>query len=386
MGAGHAPVLIVGAGIGGLALAQGLRLRRIPFLVLEQASALEELGAGLTLWPNALRALARLGIADRVAAAGERLRTAEVRTARGRSLMRFDLAALETELGAPSIALHRAALQTVLADGIPTEALRLGTRVTGFEARGDTVFVRTAEGTEIPGRVLVGADGLRSAVRTALHGEEAPRYAGYTCWRAVVEDSAGVVPPGLALEAWGTGARCGCIRLDARRVYWFATVNAPAGGREPDAIGFLRARFGGWAGPWSALLDLLHPEALLHHDLYDRPPRTPWGRGRATLLGDAAHPMTPNLGQGGCAALEDALVLADRLEGDDDAAALRAYEAARFERTAFLVRRARWLGRVGQERFGVLCALRNLLVRLRPRRSFHRELLSYVDFRTEGPR
>jgi 2-polyprenyl-6-methoxyphenol hydroxylase-like FAD-dependent oxidoreductase len=129
----------------------------------------------------------------------------------------------------------------------------------------------------------------------------------------------------------------------------------------------------------------MEAQALLHHDLHDRPPLAVWGRGRATLLGDAAHPMTPNLGQGGCTAIEDALVLADGLErGDDVAATLRAYEAARRARTALIVRKARWLGRVGQERSALLCALRNLLVRWRPQRWSLRELLTYVDFRTEA--
>ena len=244
----------------------------------------------------------------------------------------------------------------------------------------------TADRERVAGSVLVGADGFHSAVRTALHGPETPTYAGYTSWRTIVDDPEGLVPAGMAIEAWGTGMRLGCARIDAQRVYAFASVNAPAGRRDPDEVASLRALFRGWADPWPGLLARMTPETLLHHDTFDRPPRRPWGRGRVTLLGDAAHPMTPNLGQGGCSAIEDALVLADRLAGTTDAAAaLRAYESARYDRTERLVRRARWLGRVGQERHAVLCALRNLLVRLRPAGSMRREFRSYVDFRTDAP-
>jgi 2-polyprenyl-6-methoxyphenol hydroxylase-like FAD-dependent oxidoreductase len=378
------PVLIAGAGIGGLAIARALQRSGRSFLLLEQAAALREVGAGLSLWPNALRALARLGLDGAVCAAGARLTAAEVRTARGRRLLALDLAAEEAALGAPSVALHRAALQRILSEGLPPGALSLGTRVVGVEERPGEVIAITADGERVRGSVLVGADGFHSAVRAALHGPETPRYAGYTSWRAVVHDPEVLVPAGLAIEAWGTGARMGCARIDPERVYLFASVNAPAGRRESDEVASLRARFRGWAAPWPGLLERLTPDALLHHDTFDRPSRRPWGRGRVTLLGDAAHPMTPNLGQGGCSALEDGLVLADRLtDGSDPVAALREYESARYERTELLVRRARWLGRVGQERRAMLCALRNLLVRLRPKRSFRREFRAYVDYRTE---
>jgi 2-polyprenyl-6-methoxyphenol hydroxylase-like FAD-dependent oxidoreductase len=144
------PVLIAGAGIGGLALARALARRGLPFLVLEQAPALGEIGAGLTLWPNALRALARVGLDGAVLAAGERLTRAEVLSARGRVLMALDLAALERELGAPSVALHRTALQRVLLEGLPPEALRLGARVPAVPPTGSSSRTWTTTPTRGP--------------------------------------------------------------------------------------------------------------------------------------------------------------------------------------------------------------------------------------------
>jgi 2-polyprenyl-6-methoxyphenol hydroxylase-like FAD-dependent oxidoreductase len=127
-------------------------------------------------------------------------------------------------------------------------------------------------------------------------------------------------------------------------------------------------------------------DRLLRHDIFDRPPLAAWGRGRITLLGDAAHPMTPDLGQGGCTAIEDALVLADRIaESRDLPAALRAYEGQRVPRTTRIARKARLLGRVGQEPSRVLGAVRNTLMRWRPAASYRREMRTYLDYDTANP-
>jgi 2-polyprenyl-6-methoxyphenol hydroxylase-like FAD-dependent oxidoreductase len=354
--------------------------------VLERAPVLREVGAGISLWTNALRALARLGLDGPVLAHGCRFTRGEVRTKRGGLLFALDMARLEAELGAPSVAIHRADLHALLAAALPAGVLRLGADVERVEDAGGSASVVLAGGERIAGAAVVGADGLRSVVRAALWGDEPPRYAGYTAWRTVIDDPAQRFPMGHALEAWGPGARCGAIRLDARRVYFFATVNAKEGARGDGDAAFLGAHFRGWCPPLGDLLELLRADDLLRHDLYDRRPRTPWGRGRVTLLGDAAHPMTPNLGQGACTAIEDALVLADRLAATPDVErALRDYEALRSPRTAYLVEKARFLGRVGQEKTRFLGAVRNALIRLRSARSMHREMLRYVDYRTEAP-
>jgi 2-polyprenyl-6-methoxyphenol hydroxylase-like FAD-dependent oxidoreductase len=162
-------------------------------------------------------------------------------------------------------------------------------------------------------------------------------------------------------------------------------MDAPEGettSRSSD-LARLRAATSDWAPPEPEILASVRADALLRHDIFDRPPFATWGRGRVTLLGDAAHPMTPNLGQGGCAAIEDALVVADALAASSDVpAALRAYERRRHARTALLIRRSRFVGRVGQERGPVFSALRNTLMRLRPRWSYRRELRSYLSHDT----
>src|SRR5262249_38146230 len=202
--------------------------------------------------------------------------------------------------------------------------------------------------------VLLGADGLHSVVRRQLFGAAPPRYAGFTAWRAVVP-----APDGLAIPAgeyWGRGQEFGVIPLGGRRIYWFATHTLPerqqgdlhASSEQKQAL--LRL-FRGWYPAIPALIEATPDEAVLRNDIYDRPPLAAWSRGRATLLGDAAHPMTPNLGQGACQALEDAVVLAASLaaattadRADRIPHALETYQSARLPRANRVVARSRQLG------------------------------------------
>jgi 2-polyprenyl-6-methoxyphenol hydroxylase-like FAD-dependent oxidoreductase len=228
-----------------------------------------------------------------------------------------------------------------------------------------SVFVA---GGEERADILVGADGLRSKIRAALFGPEKPRYAGYTAWRAVVEPREELLPWGSGFESWGRGLRFGCAHIGRGRIYWFA--NAPEGAKDgppgsptaPKAT--LLRHFGCWRPPIGELIEATDDGTILRTDIYDREPLGErWGQGRVTLLGDATHPMTPNLGQGACQAVEDAVVLARCLqEGDATAEALRRYERSRYDRVAMVVRRSRRVGRVGQLENPLLCRLRDRLL------------------------
>jgi 2-polyprenyl-6-methoxyphenol hydroxylase-like FAD-dependent oxidoreductase len=155
--------------------------------------------------------------------------------------------------------------------------------------------------------------GLHSAVRRVMRGEEALRYSGQTSWRALV-DQVDTVQPDRFTESWGAGQRFGIVPLGRRRVYWYAAINAPQGGRDArDPRDMLRVRFAGWHAPIDELLAATRPEAIIRTDIFDRPPIRCWADGRAVLLGDAAHPMTPDVGMGGGQAIEDAVVLAEAI-------------------------------------------------------------------------
>jgi 2-polyprenyl-6-methoxyphenol hydroxylase-like FAD-dependent oxidoreductase len=375
-------VMIVGAGIGGLTAAIALRRAGIDATVFERAGEIKEIGAGILLAANAVSALGEIGLSDDVRRLGTPASAGRLLTWRGKTLTEVPLEELKTRVGAPSAAVHRADLQELLLRKLDEQKIRLDAECSSFEQDEGGVNVGFAAGAQERGDFLIGADGLHSTVRTELFGPEKPRYAGYTAWRAVVRPGRELLPWGTGFESWGRGARFGCAHIGAGRVYWFATINAPEGDSDgplgsptgPKAV--LMRLFGGWHHPIPALIAETDEERIRRDDIYDREPLPgSWGRGRVTLLGDAAHPSTPNLGQGACQAIEDATVLARCLKevgemasSDGTPSALRRYEDLRRERTAWIVRRSRAVGRIGQIENPLLCGLRDAALRATPTR------------------
>ncbi|MFF7445567.1 MULTISPECIES: FAD-dependent monooxygenase [unclassified Streptomyces] len=353
---------VVGAGIGGLATALALLNRGWQVEVLERAPRLTEVGAGLSLWPNALRALTALGLEGRIRAQALSESRTGLRTSGGRWLSRMDAIDRQSRHGT-AVMIHRAALLDTLADALPTGVLRTGVEVCHADPDGRVVHSEGSSTADL----VVGADGIRSAVRRALWPDApGPRYAGYTTcrWltRPVDVDDGG--------ESWGRGERFGYASLPDRQVYCFATVTAP---ENSPRIGLdeLRRRFGGWHDPIPALLAATDEDAVLHHDIHELPPLRSYVSGRVALVGDAAHAMTPNLGQGACQALEDAVVLADCAAARDG---LLVYDMQRRSRTQSVARRSRLVGRMAQCSSRGTVALRDRLLRAAPADSFQKSL------------
>jgi 2-polyprenyl-6-methoxyphenol hydroxylase-like FAD-dependent oxidoreductase len=242
----------------------------------------------------------------------------------------------------------------------------LGTSVEHLELHDSHVDVRFTDGREGRYDLVIGADGLRSRVRELVFGDIAIAYAGYTCWRLVVKapfDRADM------REMWGRGKRFGIVPVGDDRVYCFAVANAPRGEADPmeGRLERFRARFADFGGQVPEILATLQrPEELIHNDL-EEVPDGPWYRGRVVLVGDAAHAMTPNMGQGAAMALEDSAVLVELLgAGDPLPAALAAYVARRNDRVRWVQTQSRRIGRIGQLEGAVVCALRNAALRLVP--------------------
>lgn len=380
---GRAPAprtLVVGAGIGGLCAAIALRRRGVEVRVVDQATDLAPLGAGLTLWPNAVHALRRLGLAEAIEERSYPIGAGGIRSRQGTLLLPTDPAELERRVGAPTLAIHRGELQAALVEALGAPEPELGARLEGLEASEEEVRARFAGGRERRVDLLLGADGLESVVRTHVIGDSPPRPAGYSAWRGVTRFDVEALPVG---ELWGPGAVFGFVPLGPERVYWFGTKpesveeREDAGGRKEDVL----SHFEGWHHQVEAVVRASPEEEILHHDIVDRDPRRGWSQGRVTLMGDAAHPMTPHLGQGACQAIEDAAVLVDCLDREHDmAAGLRAYEARRFDRTAKLVVEARRLGRIAQLRNPLAQGLRDAVLKLVPRRVQLRQLEAMTRF------
>ena len=360
-------VSIIGGGIGGLAAACALQRQGIQVTVFERNPELREIGAGLTLWANGVQVLRHLGLGDALTAVSARLTHFECWSWRGKRLGSIRLGSIERRVGAPSIGIHRADLLRLLAGTVDLASIHVHADCVGFRAEQGHVIAHFADGHELQADLLVGADGLYSVIREQLLGIEPPRYSGSTCWRGIALFEDRHVSPGISSETWGRGRRFGMLPIGNGRVFWYATLNCPAG--EQDRVGERKAQlsrlFGGWREPIGRLIETTDEEDILRNDLFDRRPVRHWGSGRVTLLGDAAHPPTPNLGQGACQALEDALVLARCLaEQREPVAALRAYEARRRKRSAAIIEQSALVGKIGQWEQPLLCSLRDGLTPL----------------------
>jgi 2-polyprenyl-6-methoxyphenol hydroxylase-like FAD-dependent oxidoreductase len=344
-------VLIVGGGIAGLVAAIALRRKGLDVHVYEREPVLAPVGAGLCLWHNAMLALKHAGIKDQLQPVSTPFFRQDNRTWDGKLLESHDFGDLSQRLGVAALTLHRGDLHEVLLANLPAERLHLGRRCIGLEL--DVGHTRVLfDGDEVEAGCVVGADGLWSVVRSELFGPEKPRYAGYTCYRGLVDYDPAWFPEGHFVQSLGDGARFGIVHTGKHKVYWWATVNAPEGTSQPveQRKAQLLRIYGSWASPVPEAIEATPVEAILLNDILDRPPSEAWGRDGVTLAGDAAHPMTPNMAQGACQAIEDGIVLAKHMAQTSLPVPdrLRAYEAARQERTAAVTQQSWLIGARGQ--------------------------------------
>ncbi|MER5224270.1 FAD-dependent monooxygenase [Streptomyces flaveus] len=378
--------VVVGGGIGGLAAAIGLRLIGWEVTIAERAPVLTDAGAGISLHANGIRALDALGVGEAVRAAARPQYTGGTRVPGGGWLARMDGTVLERELGTPIVGIPRAVLHHLLRTALPSECLAVGVEVTSVDRSGPSRMRIPLGDAVLEADLVVAADGVGSRLRAQLFPQHpGPAYSGSTVLRAITER-----PVELATDfelTWGEGAEFGHIAFADGRAEWHAVLNSPPGVRHADALAEMRRRFGDWHDPIPALLDATQPDAVLHHDIHElTTPLPAFTAGRTVLLGDAAHAMTPNLGQGACQALEDAVVLAAALATEPTVeSALARYDAERRPRSQSVARAARQASRMGQQLTHPLAvALRNTALRLAPSRATVHTILRHADWTPPG--
>ncbi len=370
-------VVVIGAGMGGLAAAVALRQAGADVVVLEQTPALREVGAGLSLWPNAVHGLRRLGLWDAIEAAGAHVSDNDILDSRGAVLHGSSMQPVEERFGEPVTMVHRADLHSLLRAPLDNQTLRLGARCVHLAQDPGGVEVTLADGSAVRGDVVVGADGLRSVVRASTLADGPPRYSGLTAWRSVVAVDPHIADEVHGSESWAAGSVFGMQRLAGNRVYWYAATRATQGetaspaGHRADLL----RRFGTWHHPIPALLNATEEAAVLRGDLYDRPAPRSLVSGRVALLGDAAHPMLPYLGQGACQAIVDGVALAVAVSTTPDSrTALEAYSARRLAPVTAAVNQSRRVARVAHLRAPLAVAMRRAVLRASPPSSALRQL------------
>ncbi|NXY96194.1 FAD-dependent monooxygenase [Streptomyces sp. BR123] len=377
--------VVAGAGIGGLTAAVALHRRGWRVTLCERAPGPSAAGAGIVLAPNALRAFDTVGF-DAGRAAGRAVPAAMgLRRQGGRWLSRSGTAALTARYGRPPLAVYRPALAAGLAAELPAGVIRYGAAVTGVDGPDGAPLVRTTAG-DLRADVVLAADGIHSALRRRYFPDHPGlRYSGETAWRTVLPAAEIPAPLPATAETWGRGERFGIVPLGDGGAYLYATAVVPEGYRPADVRAELLRRYGTWHDPIPALIGRIDPAAVLQHDLYDLAAPLPrFHHGRIAWLGDAAHAMTPNLGQGGCQAVEDAVVLAHLLDAAAGSeagipAALAAYSAARCARTDAIRVRSRRAGRVAAQAHPLAVAARDLAVRVVPERARQRAMDDLFD-------
>ena len=357
-------ITIIGGGIAGLTTAIALKRIGRSVTVFEAAPTIRPIGSGISLAPNALSAFGALGLSEALQERGHMLRTFHILDHRGRTLTRTSV---PEEVGPGILCIHRADLHAFLMEQLEPGDVRLGRRTVDVHQDAHRVIVTFADGTQHRTPLLIAADGVRSVVRGRLIPGVSPRHAGYVAWRGEVEAPVGMA--GTASETWGPKGRFGIVPLGRGRVYWFATTNAAADDHRlaQYRVTDLQRHFAGYHPAVRDVLARATDGTLIHGPIQDLPAMAHFAHGRVLFIGDAAHATTPNMGQGACQAIEDAVVLAHALRTTPDAAAaFRAFEQERMPRTEWVVRNSRSIGAVGQWAHPLAIALRNRLIRQLP--------------------
>ncbi len=367
--------IIIGGGICGLATAYALVQKGFSAEIYESYPALKPAGAGIVLAPNALKALAYLGIDEEIKKQGHEISSVKILSDSGKLLS--DLSSEKYSL----FAFHRGELSQTLAALLPSGTIHLGKKCIGCRQDASGVQVDFADGSSVHGDYVIAADGIHSSIRRKLLPAVPLRYAGYTCWRGVVEVKEKIDYSLLeSTETWGRKGRFGIVPLSKNRIYWFAVINAAENDPKIGKYGKkeLLHYFADYPQPIDKVIEATEEKDIIWNNLFDLTPLTQYAYDRILLMGDAAHAMTPNLGQGACQALEDAAVLAICLKQCSSVEqAFRKYEGFRVKRVRKIVAQSRNLGRIGQLQNRLACELRNWLFSLMPMK-LHQQQMTWI--------
>ncbi|MCW5910244.1 MAG: FAD-dependent monooxygenase [Cyclobacteriaceae bacterium] len=376
-------IAIIGGGIAGLTAAIAFQKAGYTPVDFEAAETVKPVGAGLGLAANAIKALEKLGIKNKVVEKGRVLSSFTIKDEKDKTITYTDSLKVSREYGIDNFTIHRAALHEVLLAQIPNVQLYTGKKCTGCMVQENNIQVLFKDGSSFDTDYLIVADGIHSPVRQKLVPGSVPRFAGYTCWRAVVDNTA--LKINNSYEIWGSKGRFGAVPLAGNQLYWFATVNSTANNThfKNFTLSNLKAWFEEYPPKTAAILSYTSDDALIWNDIIDLKPISKYAFGNVLLIGDAAHATTPNMGQGACQAIEDTAVLYDELlKGGELSTAFLRFEKRRLKRTHFITNQSARIGKIAQATHPLMIKARNALFRSLPGSIKDKQLkkLYHTDF------
>ncbi|MGY2288353.1 FAD-dependent monooxygenase [Pseudomonas sp. SDO528_S397] len=376
--------IVVGAGIGGLTAAIALQRAGWQVQVFESAPSLRDTGTGLSIMSNAMAALHSIDAHGPVQQAGQAIRQFFFKKHNGTPIASMPIHAIGEELGHPNVNIQRPLLLRALAGQLAAGTLLTGVRCTGYTQRPDGVQVTFEDGSTHTADLLIGADGLNSVIREQMLGQTPICSSGYIAWLAVTPLSHAQVTEGYVAHYWGRGKRFGICDVGDGHTYWWGTRNQA----DPEKAALhsskqeVLASYSGWAPEVLAAIEATPDSAILKVHARDRDPVEQFCEGHVVLLGDAAHPMLPSLGQGAAQAIEDAVVLAEHLKRTPAIQqALLDYQASRHPRANEVVKAARFMSGVEQAESRFTCWLREWYLRLTPQSTWRKKNLELLSFK-----
>lgn len=376
-------ITILGGGIAGLTTAIALNRVGIKPIVFEAAPEIRALGAGIALAANAMIALDRLGIRDEVVRLGRVLPSFSILDQEGKLITKTDSQRMGALYGVDNFTIHRAELHRLLLSKIDPDSIQANKKAVDVKQTQDSVTVFFDDGSKHKTELLIAADGIHSGIRKKLIPDSEPRYAGYTCWRAVIDNTE--LDLSESSETWGSDGRFGIVPLAHKKLYWFACMNA-----QPADLALKRYKvedllnhFGDYHEPIPEILKETKDESLLWNDINDLKPINQYAFENILLIGDAAHATTPNMGQGACQAIEDAVILMHEIDNQPDIIqAFKTFEKRRLKRTHDIINMSWRIGKIAQMENPLMGHVRNFLFRLIPSSVNEKQLkkLYEVDF------